>query len=113
MYCLGIRIDGTQSLSVLQVVATSPLHSHGLELKPLILIGDEPTGSLDAETADDVMQLLERVRQESGSTLILVTHDPTVAARADRVVRLAAGSVVDDAKTVDARPQASQAQVAG
>lgn len=70
--------------------------ARALLLRPPILIGDEPTGSLDAETADGVMELLEQVRRDSGSTLILVTHDPTVAVRADRVVELAAGKVVGD-----------------
>lgn len=70
--------------------------ARALLLEPPILICDEPTGSLDAETATSVMELFEELRNERACTLILVTHDPDVAARASRVLELSAGRVVAD-----------------
>jgi lipoprotein-releasing system ATP-binding protein len=56
--------------------------------RPRILMADEPTGNLDPDTGERVLSLLWSLREEAGSTLLLVTHDPRVAARADRVLRL-------------------------
>lgn len=61
---------------------------------PEILFADEPTGNLDAETGEGVVDLLLELNRESGSTVVLVTHDLELAARADRVVRLAGGRIV-------------------
>lgn len=58
---------------------------------PPILLADEPTGSLDSEAGRLVLDLIERLRAESGLTVVLVTHDADVAARADRVVRMLDG----------------------
>jgi len=66
---------------------------------PPILFADEPTGSLDAETGRGVIDLLVELNREAQTTLILVTHDPALAARASRVVRLAAGAIVSDERT--------------
>jgi putative ABC transport system ATP-binding protein len=66
---------------------------------PRILLADEPTGSLDAETGRAVIDLLVELNRDAGTTLVLVTHDPALAARARRVVRLAAGSIVSDTRT--------------
>ncbi len=55
---------------------------------PRILLADEPTGSLDASSADVVLGLLERQRHDHGTTVVMVTHDAGVAARADRIVEL-------------------------
>jgi len=65
---------------------------------PKILFADEPTGSLDAETGRTVIDLLVRMNQDAGTTLMLVTHDPALAARARRVIRLAGGAIVSDAR---------------
>jgi putative ABC transport system ATP-binding protein len=51
---------------------------------PKILLADEPTGDLDADSAEEIMDLLVSLRQEFGKTMIMVTHDPKVAERADR-----------------------------
>ncbi len=64
--------------------------------RPKILFADEPTGSLDAETGHGVIDLLVELNREARTTMILVTHDPELAARARRVVRLSAGAVVAD-----------------
>jgi putative ABC transport system ATP-binding protein len=60
---------------------------------PELLLADEPTGSLDSETALEVLDLIERARRERGCTVLMVTHDTGVSARADRVVRLRDGRV--------------------
>ena len=60
---------------------------------PSVLFADEPTGNLDAETGARVLALIERLRERRGATLVLVTHDPEVAARADRRVHLRAGKI--------------------
>jgi putative ABC transport system ATP-binding protein len=63
---------------------------------PRILFADEPTGNLDAASGARVFDLLATLNRESGSTIILVTHDATLAARASRIIRLNDGRVVDD-----------------
>jgi putative ABC transport system ATP-binding protein len=63
---------------------------------PRLILGDEPTGELDSETAKTVLDLMLEAQQEIGATLIVVTHDAGVAARMDRVVTLRDGKVVDD-----------------
>jgi len=62
---------------------------------PTLLLADEPTGDLDAESAEEVLSLLERLNIEHGKTIVMVTHDPRAAQRARRVVRLEKGTLVD------------------
>jgi putative ABC transport system ATP-binding protein len=64
---------------------------------PTIIVADEPTGDLDAETADATLNLLTRLNEEMGKTLVMVTHDPRAASAAKRLVRLEKGRLVDDA----------------
>jgi len=63
--------------------------------KPDVLFADEPTGNLDAATGDRIMDLLFGLNAETGTTLVLVTHDRSLAARCGRVIRLDAGRVVE------------------
>jgi putative ABC transport system ATP-binding protein len=63
---------------------------------PRILFADEPTGNLDAATGARIVELLESLNRESGTTIVLVTHDLNLAARAQRTIRLADGVVVHD-----------------
>ena len=63
---------------------------------PRIIVADEPTGDLDGRAAASVMELLKRLHQELGKTLIMVTHDPKTAAVADRTLHLEKGRLVDD-----------------
>lgn len=58
-----------------------------------IILADEPTGSLDAANKSNVMDILMRLCKESGKTLIIVTHDPSIAERCDRVVQMADGRI--------------------
>jgi putative ABC transport system ATP-binding protein len=64
--------------------------------EPTVLLADEPTGNLDAETGEQVMELLVRLVRERDATLVLVTHSPEVAAVADRVWRLADGRIREE-----------------
>jgi putative ABC transport system ATP-binding protein len=61
--------------------------------RPAVLLADEPTGNLDGATGEIVLELLLRLRREQGSSLVLVTHDPAIASRADRLVYLRDGAV--------------------
>ena len=63
-------------------------------VRPKLLFADEPTGNLDAATGAAIIDLLFRLNAEQGTTLVLVTHDETLAKRCGRIVRLAAGEVV-------------------
>ena len=63
--------------------------------RPAVVLADEPTGSLDRENGEKVVGLLRKVRERFGTTIVLVTHDESVAAAADRVVRISDGRVVD------------------
>ena len=62
--------------------------------RPRLLLADEPTGNLDHATGETVMDLLFALRAEFGTTLLLITHDPALAARCGRIVRIADGRVV-------------------
>lgn len=62
--------------------------------QPKLLLADEPTGNLDSNNATAVFDLFEKVRSELGTTVIVVTHDENLAARADRTIRLVDGKVV-------------------
>ncbi len=63
-------------------------------MKPPLLLADEPTGSLDPATGERVMDLMLQLNAEQGTTLVLVTHDPALAARCARTLRLEAGRLV-------------------
>jgi putative ABC transport system ATP-binding protein len=61
--------------------------------KPAIIMADEPTGNLDSKVGKEIMSLLLNLNKESGTTLIIVTHDPTVAEHTQRVIRLRDGQL--------------------
>ncbi len=65
-------------------------------VQPALLLADEPTGSLDFATGESVMQLMLRLNREQGTTLVLVTHDRSIAARCERRITLQAGRIVAD-----------------
>lgn len=64
--------------------------------RPRILLADEPTGNLDADTGERVFSLMLSLREQARSTLLLVTHDPRVAERADRVLTMERGRLVSE-----------------
>ena len=63
---------------------------------PRVLFADEPTGNLDSDTGERIISLIESLNRDAGSTVVLVTHDPALANRAGRIIRLSDGAVVDD-----------------
>ncbi|MFT8245410.1 ABC transporter ATP-binding protein [Roseomonas sp. BN140053] len=73
---------------------------------PALMLADEPTGNLDRKTGDAVMDLLFGLRERFGTTLILITHDPALAARCERQVRIEDGLIVSDTResALDAVP---------
>jgi putative ABC transport system ATP-binding protein len=75
-----------------QRVALARAFSH----RPRVLFADEPTGNLDAATGARVIELMSELNREVGTTLILVTHDQSLAARAGRIVRLHDGALLSD-----------------
>ena len=63
---------------------------------PRVLLADEPTGNLDSRTGGEILGLLGRLRESRGMTVLIATHDPQIAARCDRLIRLQDGAITDD-----------------
>jgi putative ABC transport system ATP-binding protein len=72
--------------------------------RPRLLLADEPTGNLDSATGDEVLELILDLRREHGMTVVVATHDPAVASRCDRILKLRDGTVVDDLTLPPAGP---------
>lgn len=70
--------------------------ARALAPEPAILFGDEPTGNLDGKTGRAIIDLIFDLSEQRGSTLVLVTHDPALADRCDRVISMSDGDIVDD-----------------
>ena len=68
--------------------------ARALASKPSIILADEPTGNLDSKTSDDVIGLLKMTSREFNQTIVMITHNPEIAAMADRVVRIEDGRIV-------------------
>jgi len=73
---------------------------------PALLLADEPTGNLDSATSDEILGIFQRLNDERGITLVLVTHEPDIAAYARRVIRFRDGRIVED-RPVDPRRQST------
>jgi putative ABC transport system ATP-binding protein len=78
---------------------------------PRILFADEPTGNLDSATGGRIVELLETLNRESGTTIVLVTHDAGLAARAGRMIQLRDGAVVSDSGAGEPGATAAAASV--
>jgi putative ABC transport system ATP-binding protein len=72
--------------------------ARALVSKPSIIMADEPTGNLDSKSGKEIMELLLNLNRENGICLIIVTHDPDIAALTDRIVTIRDGVVVEDTK---------------
>jgi putative ABC transport system ATP-binding protein len=70
--------------------------ARALVAEPALILADEPTGNLDTRSGDEIASLLRQVTKEYGRTVVMVTHDPRIAAYADRIVFLKDGKVVDE-----------------
>ena len=68
--------------------------ARALVMQPALILADEPTGALDSTTATQVMEELQRINQDTGTTIILITHDDKVATYASRVIHISDGKVV-------------------
>jgi putative ABC transport system ATP-binding protein len=63
--------------------------------EPAIVWGDEPTGDLDSQNADEIMDVMRELNQRNGQTFVLVTHDSRIGERCDRIIRMKDGQIVD------------------
>jgi predicted ABC-type transport system involved in lysophospholipase L1 biosynthesis ATPase subunit len=70
--------------------------ARALANEPDVILADEPTGNLDSATSQGIIDLLRRLSRTEGLSIVLVTHDPEIAAGADRVVRMSDGRVIED-----------------
>jgi len=68
--------------------------------RPRLLLADEPTGALDSANGEQIVALLQSVRAQRGTTVLLVTNDPDVAASADRILRIRDGRIEDAARAI-------------
>ena len=77
--------------------------ARALVTRPRLLLADEPTGNLDSKTSNEIMKLLVDLNREQGITIVMVTHEPDMAAFASRIVRFTDGRVIDDSPGGDPR----------
>jgi putative ABC transport system ATP-binding protein len=75
---------------------------------PAILLADEPTGNLDSRTSIEVMDIFQRLKEERGITIVLITHEPQVAEYGSRIIRFKDGQVVSDQPNTSRRAAASE-----
>jgi lipoprotein-releasing system ATP-binding protein len=78
--------------------------ARALAMAPRLVLADEPTGNLDTGSADEIFTLLRRFNEAARTTFLIVTHDPRLAARCDRIVELVDGRVVADRPNTARRP---------
>jgi putative ABC transport system ATP-binding protein len=108
------RIELLTTLGIADHAAQSPTRLSGgqqqrvaiaraLINRPKVLLADEPTGNLDSASARDVMALLRTMHDERGQTIVLVTHDARVAARADRVITMRDGTIANETRLDEGR----------
>jgi lipoprotein-releasing system ATP-binding protein len=79
--------------------------ARALALQPALVLADEPTGNLDTASSDEVFALLRRIHAQAGTSFLVVTHDPRLAARCDRVIEMLDGRIARD-EPVPRGPQA-------
>ena len=69
--------------------------ARALASKPAIILADEPTGNLDSKTSDEVIELLKVTGKKFDQTIVMITHNPEIAARADRCIRIEDGKIAE------------------
>jgi putative ABC transport system ATP-binding protein len=74
--------------------------ARALVTDPALILADEPTGNLDSRASDEIAALLRQIADQWNRAILMVTHDPRIAAYADRIVFLKDGTVVDDTRLV-------------
>jgi putative ABC transport system ATP-binding protein len=79
---------------------------------PYLLVADEPTGDLDRQSAQEILELMEQLNREFKKTIVMVTHDPVAAARATRLLHLDKGKLVDDLPQPAGKPSRSPLEAA-
>jgi putative ABC transport system ATP-binding protein len=89
------HLPGQLSIGQRQRVAIARALANG----PALVLADEPTGSLDSTSGGEVMDLLGSLHADRGTTLVVVTHDASVAARAERTIRMLDGRIIEDRHT--------------
>jgi putative ABC transport system ATP-binding protein len=77
--------------------------ARALVTEPALVLADEPTGNLDSRASDEIAALLRRVADDWGRAVLMVTHDPRIAAYADRIIFLKDGRIVDETRLDGAR----------
>ena len=82
--------------------------ARALVARPAVLLADEPTGNLDSKAGAEVLDLLDEARRDDKLTIVLVTHDDRIAERADRVLHLVDGRIVED-RRLEPRPESESA----
>lgn len=82
--------------------------ARALAPSPKLLVADEPTGNLDKQTGDQISELLFAKQKERGTTLLLVTHDPKLAAQCDRMVRVSSGLILSEEESRSVAGKAAQ-----
>ncbi|MEL6877303.1 MAG: ABC transporter ATP-binding protein [Pseudomonadota bacterium] len=82
------QLSGGEQQRVAIARATAP--------RPTLIFADEPTGNLDAATGEEIINLLFARREETGATLLIITHDPSLAERCERVITMADGVIASD-----------------
>jgi putative ABC transport system ATP-binding protein len=74
--------------------------ARALANKPCLIFGDEPTGNLDVATGDIIMNMFKKLNEEQNVTIIIVTHEPSIAAKTKRIIELVDGNITHDRRTV-------------
>jgi putative ABC transport system ATP-binding protein len=67
--------------------------ARALANRPAVLLADEPTGNLDSQTGEEILELFDRLHREHGMTIVVITHDAGVARRADRLIQFRDGRI--------------------
>ena len=103
----GLALRGTFIINPEGVIKTLEIHDNAiaraLVTRPALLLADEPTGNLDTRTAESVFALFRRFNREFGCAVLVVTHDPRLAAQCARTVELVDGRIVRDAANTAAK----------